>query len=50
MHGGKGSGAPVANSNALKHGAYDKDMRARQAMVRAFAREAREWERLAGRD
>jgi hypothetical protein len=42
MHGGKGSGAPLNNRNALKHGAYDKEMRARIAMVRALRAQVRE--------
>lgn len=48
MHGGKGSGAPPANCNALKHGAYDAEMRRRKAAVRALAREVRELEKLVG--
>ena len=43
MHGGaKGSGAPVGNANALKHGAYTRDALERRALMRAHIREARE--------
>jgi hypothetical protein len=45
MHGGKGSGAPLGNRNAVKHGAYDKEMRARTAAVRAVLAEARGFEK-----
>ncbi len=41
MHGGRGSGAPVGNANALKHGAYDREMRARLTQVRALRKQAR---------
>jgi hypothetical protein len=43
MHGGKGSGAPHGNRNALKHGAYGKAMRGRAAQVRALLAEARKF-------
>jgi hypothetical protein len=46
MHGGKGSGAPMNNRNALKHGAYDREMRARTAMVRALRADLRKMEKL----
>lgn len=46
MHGGKGSGAPMGNRNALKHGAYDKEMRERVATARDLLREARRLERI----
>ena len=36
MHGGKGSGAPVGNRNALTHGAYDQEMRALHGKVQAL--------------
>ena len=41
MHGGKGSGAPIGNRNALKHGLYTKaslaqDREARQLIRRAL--------------
>jgi uncharacterized protein YjcR len=43
MHGGaKGSGAPLGNKNALKHGAYTRDALERRAQIRALVREARE--------
>ena len=42
MHGGaKGSGAPLANINALKHGAYTKQALLRRAEMRELFREAR---------
>ena len=41
MHGGaKGSGAPQANTNALKHGAYAKEALERRAEIRELFREA----------
>ena len=42
MHGGaKGSGAPLGNQNALKHGAYTREALERRAQMRALVREAR---------
>jgi glucans biosynthesis protein len=42
MHGGaKGSGAPLGNTNALKHGAYTKQALQRRAEMRELIREAR---------
>lgn len=38
MHGGKGSGAPVGNQNAWKHGARSAETLAALAMVRDLAR------------
>ncbi len=35
MHGGKGSGAPRGNSNALKHGWYSGEVRAIVRYLRA---------------
>jgi glucans biosynthesis protein len=34
MHGGKGSGAPKANRNALRQGLYTKEVLAREAKLR----------------
>jgi len=34
MHGGKGSGAPRGNRNALKHGKFTGEQLARNAQVR----------------
>lgn len=34
MHGGRGSGAPLGNSNAVKHGAYDRQMKEYAQIVR----------------
>jgi len=34
MHGGKGSGAPKGNRNAIRHGLYTKDVLAREANAR----------------
>ena len=41
MHGGKRSGAPKANRNALKDGLYAAPMLAHSARVRRVLREAR---------
>lgn len=41
MHGGKGSGAPPANQNALLHGLYTKDVLAREARLRELGRRLR---------
>jgi len=39
MHGGAvGSGAPVGNQNAFKHGMYTKAMKAQKARVRELIR------------
>lgn len=41
MHGGaSGSGAPRANKNALKHGAYTREARERRAILQDLIREA----------
>ena len=43
MHGGaKGSGAPLGNQNALKHGGYTKEARAFNAKIRRLLKESRE--------
>lgn len=40
MHGGaKGSGAPVGNSNALKHGNYTREAIAERRQLRALIRQ-----------
>ena len=36
MHGGKGSGAPKGNHNALRQGLYTKEVLARQAKLREY--------------
>lgn len=41
MHGGKGSGAPRSNRNALKHGAHTAEMKARARQVRLLVLQAR---------
>jgi glucans biosynthesis protein len=42
MHGGaKGSGAPLGNKNALKHGAYTEKELERRAGIRSLLREVR---------
>jgi hypothetical protein len=38
MHGGKGSGAPKGNRNALRQGLYTKQVLAREAKVRDLGR------------
>jgi uncharacterized protein YjcR len=48
MHGGRGSGAPVGNRNAVKHGAFDKQMRERTAQVRSCLAELRKLEKVLG--
>jgi hypothetical protein len=43
MHGGaKGSGAPLGNSNAVKHGGFTKEAIDRRATLRDRIREARQ--------
>ena len=43
MHGGaRGSGAPIGNTNALKHGMYTKAAREERQMVRRLIREMEE--------
>ena len=42
MHGGsKGSGAPIGNRNALKHGAYTKEAKKLRAEARRLLQEIR---------
>jgi hypothetical protein len=42
MHGGaKGSGAPLRNKNARKHGAFTKEALQKRAAMRELFREAR---------
>ncbi len=41
MHGGKGSGAPKGNRNALRHGLYTKEVLAREARLRDLCRRLR---------
>lgn len=36
MHGGKASGAPKGNRNALKHGLYTAEMIARRQMIKTL--------------
>lgn len=48
MHGGKGSGAPVGNRNAVKHGAFDKQMRERTMEVRSCLAELSDLEKALG--
>ena len=40
MHGGKGSGAPKNNKNALKHGAFTQQALQQRAELRALITEA----------
>jgi hypothetical protein len=42
MHGGRGSGAPEGNRNALKHGAWSAEALAWRRRVSELLREARE--------
>ncbi len=43
MHGGaRGSGAPIGNQNALKHGMYTKAALEEQRALRQFMREMEE--------
>jgi uncharacterized protein YjcR len=43
MHGGApGSGAPIGNQNALKHGLYTANAIAARRAIRALLRESRE--------
>jgi hypothetical protein len=48
MHGGKGSGAPKGNHNALKRGLHTGAMRARRARVRELLSKADALIRLIG--
>ena len=42
MHGGaKGSGAPVGNQNAMKHGAFTRNAIQRRSEMRELFRQAR---------
>lgn len=41
MHGGRGSGAPKGNNNALRHGAYTKEVLGREVRVRDLCRRLR---------
>jgi hypothetical protein len=43
MHGGaRGSGAPQGNQNALKHGVYTQEARARRGRIRLLVKSTRE--------
>ena len=42
MHGGKGSGAPAGNQNALKHGLYRREEREFRQEMRQLIREGRD--------
>lgn len=42
MHGGKGSGAPAGNQNALKHGLYGREEREFRQKMRQLLRKGRE--------
>lgn len=43
MHGGaKGSGAPVGNKNALKHGEYTREAKAFRKHVRSLLKSGKE--------
>ena len=50
MHGGKGSGAPQGNHNALKSGLYTRPMLERCARTRSLLRAARQVLREIERD
>jgi len=50
MHGGKGSGAPQGNRNALKHGLYTGTMLKLEKRTRGLLREARQVLREIERD
>jgi len=50
MHGGKGSGAPQGNHNALKSGLYTRSMLERCARTRSLLRAARQVLREIERD
>jgi hypothetical protein len=41
MHGGKSTGAPKGNTNALKHGRYTKEAVTRRRYIRELIRESR---------
>ena len=41
MHGGKGSGAPRGNQNALKHGYYTREEKALRQELRQLIQESR---------
>lgn len=41
MHGGKGSGAPKGNRNALKHGRYTAETRGLETQLRAILGKSR---------
>jgi hypothetical protein len=42
MHGGAGSGAPLGNHNALKHGLYTAEERALKQHISQLIRDSRE--------
>lgn len=41
MHGGKGSGAPHGNQNALRHGLYTREVEEKKERSRAFMAQAK---------
>jgi hypothetical protein len=42
MHGGKSTGAPKGNTNALKHGYYTRDAIERRRYLKALIRKSQE--------
>jgi len=50
MHGGKGSGAPPGNQNAIKHGRFSREREERRLRVRALIRQAQSMANKVGLD
>ena len=44
MHGGKGSGAPIGNRNARKHGGYSAETKEAVRFIKSIARLVRDVE------
>lgn len=42
MHGGKGSGAPVGNQNALKHGYYSAETKAEMHRIQNLLKDSKQ--------
>lgn len=42
LHGGKSTGAPKGNQNALKHGAYTEEVKARNRQIREVIKMCKE--------
>jgi uncharacterized protein YjcR len=50
MHGGKGSGAPLGNQNAFKHGRFSREREEKRRRLRHLIRKAQDMAKKLGLD